>query len=127
MWKQLTTSKMDIAQEEFRAKLAKDTGLVKLGPNVRSGGKIVTEERLLAILPELEQYYELWLAYPDKLVELLLPMDTHFKLMPFQILALRINARNKLVFQTATRGGVKNFSHNISFPVITGVGSYALC
>lgn len=106
MWKTLTTSKMDVAQAEFKEKLAKDTGLLQLGPNKGKGGKIVTEERLERILPELEQYYELWLAYPDKLVELLLPIDTAFKLMPFQVLTLRINARHKLVFQAATRGGV---------------------
>lgn len=109
MWKELTTSKMDVAQAEFKAKLKKDTGLLKLGPANRSGGRIVTEDRLLRILPELEKYYELWLAYPDKLVELLLPLDTYFKLLPFQVLALRINARHKLVFQSATRGYSKSF------------------
>ena len=49
------------------------------------------------------------MAYPDKLIDLLMPVDTAFKLMPFQILALRINARHKLVFQTATRGYSKSF------------------
>lgn len=107
VWTKLTTTNMDIAKAEFQAKMGKDTGLLKLGPSHNSSsGRIVTEERLLKILPQLEQYYELWLAYPDKLVDLLLPMDTAFKLMPFQVLSLRINARHKLVFQTATRGGV---------------------
>lgn len=100
---------MDIAQEEFRAKLKKDTGLLKLGPLNAGGSKVVTEERLLKIMPLLEQYYELWLAYPDKLAELLMPIDTAFKLLPFQVLALRVNARHQLVFQTATRGYSKSF------------------
>ena len=101
---------MDIAKAEFQAKMGKDTGLLKLGPSHNAhSGRVVTEERLLRILPELEKYYELWLAYPDKLVDLLMPIDTAFKLMPFQILALRINARHKLVFQTATRGYSKSF------------------
>ena len=121
MWKQLTTSNMDIAMEEFQARMKKDTGLLKLGPDNSTGQKAVTEERLMKILPELEQYYELWLAYPDKLVDLLMPIDTQFKLLPFQILALRVNQRHKLVYQTATRGGVKHFSLNTLFPVITGV------
>lgn len=109
MWAAATTSKMDIAQKEFKERMSKDTGLLKLNPNGNSGSKVVTEERLLRILPDLEKYYELWLAYPDKLVELLLPIDTNFKLIPFQILALRVNARHKLVFQTATRGYSKSF------------------
>ena len=109
MWKQLTTSNMDIAMEEFQARMKKDTGLLKLGPDNSTGQKAVTEERLMKILPELEQYYELWLAYPDKLVDLLMPVDTQFKLLPFQILALRVNQRHKLVYQTATRGYSKSF------------------
>lgn len=109
MWAEATTSKMDIAQQEFKERMKKDTGLLQLDPNNNSGSKIVTEARLLKILPFLEQYYELWLAYPDKLVELLLPIDTNFKLIPFQVLALRVNARHKLVFQTATRGYSKSF------------------
>lgn len=109
MWAAATTSKMDVAQKAFKERMSKDTGLLKLNPNSNSGSKIVTEERLMKILPLLEQYYELWLAYPDKLVELLLPIDTNFKLIPFQVLALRVNARHKLVFQTATRGYSKSF------------------
>lgn len=122
MWGQLTSTPMAKAKEEFAARMGKDTGLLKLGPSYNANSsKVVTEERLLKILPQLEQYYELWLAYPDKLVELLMPVDTVFKLMPFQVLSLRINARHKLVFQTATRGRVKHFGLNTLFPVITGV------
>ena len=99
---------MDVVKADFAARMKKDTGLVKLGYQ-ESSGKIVTEERLLRILPLLEQYYELWLAYPDKLIDLMLPSDTSFKLLPFQILALRVNARFKVVYQTATRGYSKSF------------------
>lgn len=108
-WTTLTTSKMDIAQQEFKERLKKDTGLLKLGPLHGSGSKVVTEQRLMKILPVLEQYYELWLAYPDKLAELLMPIDTAFKLIPFQVIALRVNARHQIVFQTATRGYSKSF------------------
>lgn len=110
VWGQLTSTPMDQAKAEFRTRMGKDTGLLKLGPSYNANSsKIVTEARLLKILPELEQYYELWLAYPDKFIELLMPVDTVFKLMPFQVLSLRINARHKLVFQTATRGYSKSF------------------
>ena len=85
-----------------------DTGLVKYGPNEKREGP-VTEERLMAIWDDLIKYYELWLAYPDKLVELLLPPTTAFKLHPFQVVALRINFRYRRVSQTSTRGFSKSF------------------
>lgn len=109
-WGKLTSTPMSEAKKAFEQKMGKDTGLLKLGPDYNNNSsRVVTEERLLKILPALEQYYELWLAYPDKFIDLLMPADTAFKLMPFQILSLRINARHKLVFQTATRGYSKSF------------------
>ena len=107
-------SKVNLMQEMRKKQLAdiknkKDTGLLRLGPDSSHGAKVVTEERLYKILPELEQYYELWLAYPDKLVSLLMPQDTSFKLFPFQTLGMRVNQRFKKVFQTATRGYSKYF------------------
>lgn len=109
MWKELTTSKQDKIKSEFQSRLKKDTGLLKLHPKNTRGGKIVNEQRLKEILPLLEKYYELWLAYPDKLIHMLLPPDTHFKLFPFQTLSIRANMRYKRVFQIATRGYSKSF------------------
>ena len=96
-------------QQLQREKLKIDTGLMKIGPKHQSGGKVVTEERLYKILPILEEYYELWLSYPDKLLYQLLPMDTSFRLYPFQTLILRTNQRHKKTFGTATRGYSKSF------------------
>lgn len=96
-------------QQLSREKNKVDTGLVKMGPDNISGSRVVTEERLYNILPELEQYYELWLSYPDKLLYQLLPLDTSFKLYPFQTLVLRVNQRYERVFGTATRGYSKSF------------------
>lgn len=107
-WTTAMTSDMDIIQAEYRERMRKDNGLLKLGPN-QSSGKAVTEARLEKILPALEKYYELWLAYPDKFMELLMPEDTSFKLLPFQKFALRANARHKVVVQAATRGFSKSF------------------
>jgi len=104
MWKKLTTSPLQERKEEFQKRMKRDTGLTKINPRAKTGGRIVTEERLRQILPDLEKYYELWLAYPDKLVDLLLPPETNFALFPFQILALRANQRYKKTFQVATRG-----------------------
>lgn len=96
--------------EQLKNKDSKeDTGLLKIGPKHKAGNRVVTEERLEAILPELEQYYELWLSYPDKLVDILLPEDTTFRLFPFQKVSLRVNARHHRVAQTATRGYSKSF------------------
>lgn len=96
-------------QQLQREKLKIDTGLMKIGPKHQSGGKVVTEDRLYKILPILEEYYELWLSYPDKLLYQLLPMDTSFRLYPFQTLILRTNQRHKKTFGTATRGYSKSF------------------
>lgn len=103
-----TLRKQQLQEREMK----KDTGLVKIGPNHKVGGKVVSEERLYAILPVLEQYYELWLAYPDKLIDQLLPLDTSFKLFPFQTLGLRVNQRHKRVFQSATRGQESALTHS---------------
>lgn len=106
MWKQMVSSPLKEQEKTFKQRLKKDTGLLQLRPTYDTS-KVVSDERLLKILPLLEKYYELWVAYPDKLVEMLLPPETKFKLFAFQILALRVNMRYKYVFQTATRGRVK--------------------
>jgi len=92
-----------------RRKVYKDTGLVKYAPKEESGGEYVDESRLIKILPDLERYLELWLAYPDKMYEWLYPTDTGFHFYPFQKLGLRANLRFKQTFQTATRGYSKSF------------------
>ena len=109
MWKKLTTSQLQSHQDAVKARLAKDTGLKKISPKSRRGGKVVTPARLDAIMEDLCKYYELWLAYPDKLVALLLPEDTNFKLFPYQVLTLRSNLRYVMAFQAATRGFSKSF------------------
>ena len=102
-------------QQLSREKNKVDTGLVKMGPDNISGSRVVTEERLYNILPELEQYYELWLSYPDKLLYQLLPLDTSFKLYPFQTLVLRVNQRYERVFGTGTRGEILRIALTYSF------------
>lgn len=91
--------------EELKQK--KDSGLLKLEP--KTSFSVVTEDRLYRILDDLEKYYELWLSYPDKLTNLLLPIDTTFKFYPYQTLALRTNLRFKKTSFTATRGASKSF------------------
>ena len=65
VWSKLTTTNMDIAKAEFQAKMGKDTGLLKLGPSSNAhSGRVVTEERLLRILPELEKILRALVGLP---------------------------------------------------------------
>ena len=89
-----------------------DTGLLKIGPQHKTSN-IITESRLEPLLPVLEKYYELWLAYPDKLVQMLSSSNKSFKLFPFQQFGLRIQARYEKSMQIATRGFSKSFSNVI--------------
>jgi len=114
MWDKIMKSEMHNSKKAFEEEAKKDTGLLRLGPRYRRQNKAVSEDRLLAILPDLEKYYELWLSYPDKLMYQYLPPSTGFKLYPFQTLSLRANFRHKYVFQVATRGYSKSFIAVIS-------------
>ena len=110
MWKTLTTSKQDKMKNKMKERLLQDNGLRQLDPKKDGGkGNFVSEERLRKVMPDLEKYYEYWIQYPDKFVDLLLPPETHFKLFPAQIVALRANMRYKRVAQSATRGYSKSF------------------
>jgi hypothetical protein len=91
-----------------------DTGLIKIKPKHTGGGRVITTDRLEAIYPHLCQYYELWLAYPEKLLQWYLPRDTRFALFPFQTMAMRANARYKQNFFVATRGLSKSFTSILS-------------
>jgi len=92
-----------------------DTGLIDYAPNEREHAYgAITEKRLENILPYIEAQYEHWLAYPDKMIEDFLPKDTSFKILPFQVLSLRANARHKRVFETAPRGFSKSFKAILS-------------
>lgn len=91
-----------------------DTGLIKIKPKHTGGGRVITTDRLEAIYPHLCQYYELWLAYPEKLLQWYLPRDTRFALFPFQVMAMRANARYKQNFFVATRGLSKSFTSILS-------------
>ena len=89
----------------------KDTGLVKISPKGKSiaATKFVDDETILRLRPLIEQYYGLWVCYPDKLVEILTPPESNFKLEDVQQLVLRALFRYELVFLTATRGFSKSF------------------
>ena len=89
-----------------------DSGLVKYSP-ANSKSRTIEKERIRRNFDMWCKYYELWLAYPDKLVDALLPIDTTFKLLPPQIVALRVNFRYRRISQTATRGKKYNLPQHI--------------
>lgn len=109
-------SQLPLLQQKMRDKQEYvDTGLLKLGPQHNAMGRgAITEERLIPLLPVLEKYYELWLAYPDKLVATLSSSDKSFKLFPFQQFGMRIAARYQKSMQIATRGFSKSFTNVLS-------------
>ena len=109
MRKQVLSKPKNLDPKEY-----KDTGLLQLDPRSKHSSRNVTEERLLAILPHLEKYYELWLAYPDKFIEMMSSSDNAFKLLPFQIIMLRTAARYQRSMVIATRGASKSFTNVLS-------------
>lgn len=96
-----------------------DSGLVKYSP-ANSKSRTIEKERIRKNFDMWCKYYELWLAYPDKLVDALLPIDTTFKLLPPQIVALRVNFRYRRVSQSATRGKKYNLPQHILTVSSTG-------
>lgn len=97
-----------------------DTGLLPLKPKKSGGGRVITTDRLEKIYPHLCQYYELWLGYPEKLLQWYLPSNTRFALFPFQVLTIRASMRYKQHFLVATRGFSKSFS-NILIKILQSV------
>ena len=51
----------------------------------------------------------LFIVYPDRFVDLIIPHDSHFKLFFFQRLMIRCIARGNATFETFSRGTSKSF------------------
>ena len=109
MWKKLTTSKQEETKQELCLRLESDNGLRDFSPKSGNKSNFVTEERLRNIFPILEQFVDFWIAYPDKLIDLLSPSTTQFKLYPFQMVTSRAALRYQRCSLTATRGFSKSF------------------
>lgn len=65
-------------------------------------------------LPDWADMLSEFQCYPDLFVDYILPEDSTFKLYPFQRIFLRIMARYKKVYITATRGTSKSFLNILS-------------
>ena len=75
------------------------------------GTNIRNIEDMLPDFAEMLSYFE---VYPDKFIDYILPEDSTFNLYPFQRVFLRIMARYKKVYITATRGTSKSFLNILS-------------
>jgi hypothetical protein len=66
------------------------------------------------MLPDFADMLSYFQAYPDKFIDYILPEDATFSLYPFQRIFLRVMARYKKVYITATRGTSKSFINILS-------------
>lgn len=66
------------------------------------------------MLPDFADMLAYFQVYPDKFIDYILPEDSKFQLYPFQRIYLRILARYKKVYITATRGTSKSFLNILS-------------
>lgn len=66
------------------------------------------------MLPDFAEMLSHFQAYPDEFIDYILPEDSKFELYPFQRIFLRVMARYKKVYITATRGTSKSFINILS-------------
>ena len=79
--------------------------------------RMVTKQRIDENAEGFAKAIEIFLAYPDKLVELMQP--EHFQLYFSQILTLRIMSRHRQSYHTYTRGFSKSFLAALSRYIVT--------
>jgi hypothetical protein len=66
------------------------------------------------MFPDFADMLAYFQVYPDRFIDYILDEDSTFQLYPFQRVFLRIMARNKKVYITATRGTSKSFLNILS-------------
>ena len=72
-------------------------------------GVAITEAFLERNKEMLGKYVDHWISYPDLLVDLLIPLDSSFRLYFFQRIFLRVALRYRYSFATFTRAFSKSF------------------
>ena len=79
-------------------------------------GIVLTREYLDEHQILFTRYLDLWLRYPDLLLDMIQEQEDakHFYLMPFQRVALRASMRYRYHFWTATRATSKSFTAYLS-------------
>src|SRR5205085_1041870 len=76
--------------------------------------KGTNQRNIHELLPEWADMLAYFQYYPDKFIDYILDDDSTFKLYPFQRVFLRVMARYKKVYITATRGTSKSFLNILS-------------
>lgn len=76
--------------------------------------KGTNQKNMSESLPEWAEMLAYFQVYPDKFIDYILDDDSTFNLYPFQRVFLRVMARYKKVYITATRGTSKSFLNILS-------------
>jgi hypothetical protein len=76
--------------------------------------KGTNQKNMSETLPEWADMLAYFQVYPDKFIDYILDDDSTFSLYPFQRVFLRVMARYKKVYITATRGTSKSFLNILS-------------
>ena len=69
----------------------------------------LSKKRINEHFQECGEMLNLFIVYPDRFVDLIIPHDSHFKLFFFQRLMIRCIARGNATFETFSRGTSKSF------------------
>ena len=69
----------------------------------------LTKKRVNEHFQECGEMLNLFMVYPDRFVDLIIPHNSHFKLFFFQRLMIRCIARGNATFETSSRGTSKSF------------------
>lgn len=73
-----------------------------------------TNKNIYDMFPDFADMLAYFQVYPDRFIDYILPEDSTFSLYPFQRVFLRVMARYKKVYITATRGTSKSFLNILS-------------
>jgi len=76
--------------------------------------KGTNQKNIHDLLPTWAEMLAYFQVYPDRFIDYILDEDSTFKLYPFQRIFLRIMARYKKIYITATRGTSKSFLNILS-------------
>ncbi|UUG68061.1 hypothetical protein [Bacillus phage PK-3] len=73
-----------------------------------------SSQNIHEMFPDFAEMLAYFQVYPDRFIDYIQPEDSTFKLYPFQRIFLRVMARYKKVYITATRGTSKSFLNILS-------------
>lgn len=73
----------------------------------------LTKKRVNEHFQECGEMLNLFIVYPDRFVDLIIPHNSHFKLFFFQRLMIRCIARGNATFETFARGTSKSFNADL--------------